>query len=118
MQVESDIAPFKDLLMGLFFMTVGMEISVGIFVGQFRQVLGCLALLIVGKVSLLNLACSGHILFCLPPCHSISTRSPHVCRPPLTLLLIVHARRFARAMANAIAAGVAYEGSTMEYAHA
>ena len=51
MQVESDIAPYKDLLMGLFFMTVGMEISVGIFVGKFKQVLGALALLIVGKVS-------------------------------------------------------------------
>lgn len=50
MQVESDIAPFKDLLMGLFFMTVGMEISIGIFVGQFRQVMGALALLIIGKV--------------------------------------------------------------------
>lgn len=51
MQVESDIAPFKDLLMGLFFMTVGMEISVGIFVGQFRQVMAALALLVIGKVA-------------------------------------------------------------------
>lgn len=52
MQVESDIAPFKDLLMGLFFMTVGMEISVGLFVGKFREVIGALALLVIGKVRL------------------------------------------------------------------
>ena len=51
MQVESDIAPFKDLLMGLFFMTVGMEISVGLFLGSFRAVMGALALLVVGKAS-------------------------------------------------------------------
>ena len=50
MQVESDIAPFKDLLMGLFFMTVGMEISVGLFIGKFRSVMGALALLVLGKV--------------------------------------------------------------------
>ena len=52
MQVESDIAPFKDLLMGLFFMTVGMEISVGLFIGKFRAVMGALALLVIGKVGL------------------------------------------------------------------
>ena len=51
MQVESDIAPFKDLLMGLFFMTVGMEISFGLFVGKFKEVIGALALLVIGKVS-------------------------------------------------------------------
>ena len=52
MQVESDIAPFKDLLMGLFFMTVGMEISFGLFVGKFKEVLFALALLVIGKVCL------------------------------------------------------------------
>ena len=51
MQVESDIAPFKDLFMGLFFMTVGMEISFGLFLGKFKEVLGALALLVIGKVS-------------------------------------------------------------------
>lgn len=53
MQVESDIAPFKDLLMGLFFMTVGMEISFGLFVGKFKEVLFALALLVIGKVRIL-----------------------------------------------------------------
>ena len=50
LQVESDIAPYKGLLMGLFFMTVGMEISVGLFFAQFRLIIGGIVLLLVGKV--------------------------------------------------------------------
>jgi Kef-type K+ transport system membrane component KefB len=30
--VESDIAPYKGLLLGLFFMSVGMEISAQLFI--------------------------------------------------------------------------------------
>ena len=50
LQVESDIAAYKGLLMGLFFMTVGMEISVGLFFAQYKVVLSAMALLIIGKV--------------------------------------------------------------------
>lgn len=50
MQVESDIAAYKGLLMGLFFMTVGMEISVGLFFAKYKLVLSAMALLIGGKV--------------------------------------------------------------------
>lgn len=50
LQVESDIAPYKGLLMGLFFMTVGMEISVGLFFAEWRTVVGGIILLIGGKV--------------------------------------------------------------------
>ena len=53
-QVESDIAPFKGILMGLFFMTVGMEISMGLFAAKFKSVLAALALLIVGKVAIMT----------------------------------------------------------------
>ena len=35
-QVESDIAPYKGLLMGLFFMSVGMEISAQLFIAKVR----------------------------------------------------------------------------------
>ena len=48
-QVESDIASYKGLLMGLFFMTVGMEISVGLFFARYRTVLAAMAVLIAGK---------------------------------------------------------------------
>ena len=49
MQVESDIAPYKGLLMGLFFMTVGMEISAGLFFAKLRTVLAAIAILLIGK---------------------------------------------------------------------
>lgn len=49
-QVESDIAPYKGLLMGLFFMSVGMEISVQLFIQKWKEVLAAITVLIVGKV--------------------------------------------------------------------
>jgi len=52
-QVESDIASYKGLLMGLFFMTVGMEISVGLFFARYKTVLAAMAILIGGKVAVL-----------------------------------------------------------------
>ena len=48
--MESDIAPYKGLLMGLFFMTVGMEISVGLFFAEWKTGVSGIFLLIAGKV--------------------------------------------------------------------
>lgn len=48
--MESDIAPYKGLLMGLFFMTVGMEISVGLFFAKWKVILAGIAMLLAGKV--------------------------------------------------------------------
>ncbi len=42
-KVESDIAPFKDLLLGTFFVTVGMKIDLGLFVTHLDQILMILA---------------------------------------------------------------------------
>jgi monovalent cation:proton antiporter-2 (CPA2) family protein len=53
LQVESDIAPYKGLLMGLFFMSVGMEISVQMLAARFATVVSAIALLLVGKVALM-----------------------------------------------------------------
>lgn len=39
--------------MGLFFMTVGMEISVGLFFARYKTVISAIALLIVGKARIL-----------------------------------------------------------------
>ena len=50
LQVESDIAPYKGLLMGLFFMTVGMEISVGLFFARIKTVMAGILGLLLGKV--------------------------------------------------------------------
>ena len=75
LQVESDIAPYKGLLMGLFFMTVGMEISAGLFFAKLRTVLAAIAVLLIGKVR----------AFCLPACSSLVTR----CRAVLQCWLHV-----------------------------
>ena len=48
--MESDIAPYKGLLMGLFFMTVGMEISVGLFFARIKTVMAGILGLLIGKV--------------------------------------------------------------------
>ncbi|CAI8613104.1 unnamed protein product [Vicia faba] len=55
LQVESDIAPYRGLLLGLFFMTVGMSIDPKLFVSNFPVVTGTLALLICGKTILVAL---------------------------------------------------------------
>eukprot|EP00798_Chlamydomonas_sp_ICE-L_P010069 gene10069-7965_t len=52
MQVESDIAPYKGLLLGLFFMSVGMEISGSLFVARWKEVLAGIVLLIGGKLAI------------------------------------------------------------------
>ncbi len=38
-QVEEDIKPFRDLLLGLFFVTIGMKIDFGVMIGQWQTVL-------------------------------------------------------------------------------
>ncbi|XP_073311385.1 K(+) efflux antiporter 2, chloroplastic [Primulina huaijiensis] len=55
LQVESDIAPYRGLLLGLFFMTVGMSIDPKLLVSNFPVVIGALGLLIVGKTILVAL---------------------------------------------------------------
>eukprot|EP00873_Tetraselmis_striata_P045483 jgi/Tetstr1/465747/TSEL_010372.t1 len=53
LQVESDIAPYRGLLLGLFFMTVGMEISGALFVAKWKTILAGITMLIVGKTAVL-----------------------------------------------------------------
>ncbi|KAL3814853.1 hypothetical protein ACJIZ3_016121 [Penstemon smallii] len=55
LQVESDIAPYRGLLLGLFFMTVGMSIDPKLLVSNFPVITGALGLLIVGKTVLVAL---------------------------------------------------------------
>ena len=56
LQIESDIAPYKGLLLGLFFMTVGMEFSMTLLVQQWRAILATMAVLLVGKTAVVALA--------------------------------------------------------------
>ncbi|KAI3444579.1 hypothetical protein Pfo_001244 [Paulownia fortunei] len=55
LQVESDIAPYRGLLLGLFFMTVGMSIDPKLLVSNFPVITGSLGLLIAGKTILVAL---------------------------------------------------------------
>ncbi|CAA7403385.1 unnamed protein product [Spirodela intermedia] len=52
LQVESDIAPYRGLLLGLFFMTVGMSIDPKLLLSNFPIIMGMLSFLIVGKTVL------------------------------------------------------------------
>jgi CPA2 family monovalent cation:H+ antiporter-2 len=49
-QLDVDVEPFKDLLLGLFFMTVGMTIDLSIVVEQWRFVVVALVVLLVAKM--------------------------------------------------------------------
>ncbi|XP_057454575.1 K(+) efflux antiporter 2, chloroplastic-like isoform X2 [Lotus japonicus] len=55
LQVESDIAPYRGLLLGLFFMTVGMSIDPKLLLSNFPVISGTLGLLIFGKTILVAL---------------------------------------------------------------
>ncbi|HEX5709864.1 MAG TPA: cation:proton antiporter, partial [Sulfuricurvum sp.] len=48
-KVESDIAPFKDLLLGTFFVTVGMKIDLAFFTSHMGEILGLLIIILVIK---------------------------------------------------------------------
>jgi len=52
-KVESDIAPFKDILLGIFFITVGMKIDIGIFIDEFSLIIGCFLIVLVLKSSII-----------------------------------------------------------------
>jgi CPA2 family monovalent cation:H+ antiporter-2 len=52
-QVEEDIKPFRDVLLGLFFVTIGMMLDLGVVLGKLWLVLLLLALLVVLKFALI-----------------------------------------------------------------
>jgi len=54
-QVESDIAPFRDILLGLFFITIGMLLDVHILLGQFGWVLLTLVVIVLIKAVIVAL---------------------------------------------------------------
>ncbi|PKO83777.1 MAG: potassium transporter [Betaproteobacteria bacterium HGW-Betaproteobacteria-11] len=49
-QVEEDIKPFRDVLLGLFFVAIGMRLNVPQIAGEWPQVIGILLALLVGKL--------------------------------------------------------------------
>jgi CPA2 family monovalent cation:H+ antiporter-2 len=51
-QVESDIAPFRDILLGLFFITMGMMLNIHELIGNIGEVFGVLLALTLVKIVL------------------------------------------------------------------
>jgi len=52
-KVESDIAPFKDILLGTFFVTVGMKIDLSIFIENVGTIIGLFILVLIFKTSII-----------------------------------------------------------------
>lgn len=52
-QVAADIQPFRGLLLGLFFMSVGMNVDLGVAINHAPAVIGLTLALMVGKAALL-----------------------------------------------------------------
>jgi monovalent cation:H+ antiporter-2, CPA2 family len=50
-EVEQDIRPFRDVLLGLFFVTVGMQLDLRLVAAQFPLVLALFAMLVAGKLA-------------------------------------------------------------------
>ena len=55
LQMEEDIKPFRDVLMGLFFVTIGVKLDMQIVVGLWWQVLLVLVILLVIKTAVVGL---------------------------------------------------------------
>jgi len=54
-QVEADIRPFRDVLMGLFFVSIGLMLDLGVVARHGGEVLGIMLLLVLGKLLLVAL---------------------------------------------------------------
>ena len=56
-QVEADILPFKNLLLGLFFMTVGMSLNVSMLITHFIEIISITAGLMIFKTIIIMALC-------------------------------------------------------------
>jgi len=54
-QVEADLIPFRDLLLGIFFVTVGMQIDFAVIGEYYLTILGLLALFTIVKMAIIFL---------------------------------------------------------------
>jgi len=52
-KVEADIAPFKDILLGTFFVVVGMKIDLTLFIDNIGTIIGIFLLVLVTKMALI-----------------------------------------------------------------
>ncbi len=52
-KVEADIAPFKDILLGTFFVVVGMKIDVSLFIDKIWLIIGIFLLVLIFKTAII-----------------------------------------------------------------
>jgi len=52
-KVEADIAPFKDILLGTFFVVVGMKIDLNLFIENIASIIGFFFLILITKMSII-----------------------------------------------------------------
>jgi CPA2 family monovalent cation:H+ antiporter-2 len=57
-QIEDDIRPFRDVLVGLFFVTVGMQVNLGVIAAAPSAMLGWIVVFLAGKAVLVALVAS------------------------------------------------------------
>ncbi|MET1218896.1 MAG: cation:proton antiporter [Glaciecola sp.] len=57
-QIEADIRPFRDILMGLFFVTVGMRLELALVLPYWHVILVATSLMIVLKILIVRIAAS------------------------------------------------------------
>ncbi len=55
-QLEADIRPFRDILMGLFFITVGMKLELSVFYTDYLTIIVALPVIVLVKASMVRLA--------------------------------------------------------------
>lgn len=72
--------PFRGLLLGLFFITVGFEIDMGLIVSQFPQVAAIVTSIIAFKAAAITVLCLGFKLN-LPQSLQAGLLLAQVCRP-------------------------------------
>lgn len=53
-QLEADIRPFRDILMGLFFVTVGMQLDILFVLGVWYWIVAALALMLALKIGVIT----------------------------------------------------------------
>lgn len=56
-QIEADIKPFRGILLGLFFMTIGMAINITLIIDQFGLILLIFTSLMIGKTIITTALC-------------------------------------------------------------
>jgi len=56
-QIEADIKPFRGILLGLFFMTIGMSIDIGLIINQLGLIALIVVSLLVGKMLVTAILC-------------------------------------------------------------